>query len=965
MSDPSASLAGAAAPDGPSDAELITAVRGGSADSYGLLWQRHVDAARRLARQLAQSTAEADDLVAEAFAKVLETLRGGGGPDAAFRAYLLTALRNTFYDRIKRDKRLQLTDDMTTVDPGVPFTDTALDALESSLAARAFASLPERWQTVLWHTEIEGESPAAVAPILGLTANGVAALAYRAREGLRQAYLQMHLSDTAADPCRSTVERLGAWARKGLSKRETAQVDAHLDTCDRCRALALELLDVNHGLRGVIAPLILGAPFVAGYLATGATKAVAVGAAAGHGGLAWLHWGSSPVKTAGVAAGAVAVAAGGVFAAVAFTGGPSHTAEPPVGAITVTASSSSLPGPSGPAPGPSVSSTVAPPLSVVEPATTSPTDIGALSTAPTTSTRPVVIVPPPHSSAAEPPADNPGGNQTSNPPRTEPNTSTPPQTTSPPTTPNPPATSSSPPPVLQAHVEPAFEAVGNLLRGGVAFLKVTVGNAGPDASGPLKASLTLPPGVSLGHLPAGWSVAAPDAQPAAFTFGPLNRGAVVALAADDNPPTDASGGDDAESTTVTLTGPSVAKDSSAVFLIQLQIAADAPLGKSPSLQLTAANQDSDPAKPITTLAKVTDEGMRTEMAYHGHAQLISVGNTFLSCPSTEAHCQQARHFESDPAHLNNNDWDMAPLALAAPPVAPPTQSGSSAAPLTSSGASSAVTLPVGANVVWAGLYWAASPSSAAPTIQLCAGPDGCPAGAQTIDATQLSPAGGGYQAFADVTATVTAGGTWSATIPATSPPLPTGYGAYAGWSLMVIVADDTLPSQQIVVLDGAQSVPLPPNPMPAPIEFQASGTQAIVHTVAWDGEYSYTGDQITVDDALPTDSGGQCPMEVTSPPANNNPPPSDGASSAPSGDSSLPTPSDDSSTAADEPPPVNMECGTAAGAVSDDSGKPWNTFGVDVHTHTYTLNGGIDHTLRLSTQSDGFVLGVVGIETAS
>jgi len=39
---------------------------------------------------------------------------------------------------------------------------------------------------VLWHTEIEGARPAEVAALLGLTANGVAALAYRAPEGLRQ-----------------------------------------------------------------------------------------------------------------------------------------------------------------------------------------------------------------------------------------------------------------------------------------------------------------------------------------------------------------------------------------------------------------------------------------------------------------------------------------------------------------------------------------------------------------------------------------------------------------------------------------------------------------------------------------------------------------------------------------------------------------------------------------------------------
>ncbi|MBV9847093.1 MAG: sigma-70 family RNA polymerase sigma factor, partial [Kutzneria sp.] len=180
-----------------SDAELIKSVRAGNTASYGPLYERHVAAANNLARQLTRSPAEADDLVSDAFAKVLVTLRAGRGPDTAFRAYLLTALRHTAYDKTRRDRRVELTDDVGTVANteavSVAFSDTAVAGLERSLAAKAFARLPERWQAVLWHTEIEGQSPAEVGPLLGLTANGVSALAYRAREGLRQAYLQVHL----------------------------------------------------------------------------------------------------------------------------------------------------------------------------------------------------------------------------------------------------------------------------------------------------------------------------------------------------------------------------------------------------------------------------------------------------------------------------------------------------------------------------------------------------------------------------------------------------------------------------------------------------------------------------------------------------------------------------------------------------------------------------------------------------
>jgi RNA polymerase sigma factor (sigma-70 family) len=318
---------------GPSDAELIESVRGGQLDAYGSLYERHVSAAYNLARQLTRSSAEADDLVSEAFARVLDTLRAGRGPDSAFRAYLLTSLRHVAYDKTRKDRKVELTDDVTTVS-GIstekisePFRDTAMAGLERSLAAKAFARLPERWQAVLWHTEIEGQSPAEVAPLLGLTANGVSALAYRAREGLRQAYLQVHLAETTAGRCRATADKLGAWTRGGLSKRETVQVESHLDECERCRALAAELADVNGGLR-VVATLVLGIG-AAGYLAAttkAATGAAVVAAAsttgAGTAGAAAGAAGSVPRQFVGVGASVAALAA---VLALALTGGSTQT----------------------------------------------------------------------------------------------------------------------------------------------------------------------------------------------------------------------------------------------------------------------------------------------------------------------------------------------------------------------------------------------------------------------------------------------------------------------------------------------------------------------------------------------------------------------------------------------------------------------------------------------------------------
>ena len=253
--------------EGPGDAELISAVRGGDIDSYGELFARHVDSARRLARQLA-GPADADDLVSDAFTKVLTVLQRGGGPDLAFRAYLLTAVRRLHVDKIRAGSRLRPVDDLTPFDPGLPFHDTAVAGFENAAAARAFASLPERWQMVLWHTEVEQQKPADIAPLLGMSANSVSALAYRAREGLRQAFLSQHATDPDDVDCAWTRDHLGAYVRSGLSRRDASRVDDHLASCRACAAVYLELTEVNSGLAGILAPLLLGSAG-AGYVSSG------------------------------------------------------------------------------------------------------------------------------------------------------------------------------------------------------------------------------------------------------------------------------------------------------------------------------------------------------------------------------------------------------------------------------------------------------------------------------------------------------------------------------------------------------------------------------------------------------------------------------------------------------------------------------------------------------------------------
>jgi RNA polymerase sigma factor (sigma-70 family) len=322
-----------------SDAELIALVRGGDVDAYGVLFERHRTSAIRLARTLT-SAGDADDLASDAFSSVLRVLLNGGGPDVAFRPYLLTAVRRRHIDSIRARKRVQTTDEIDRFESGEPSADPVVSEFENEAAANAFRSLPERWQLVLWHMEVEDQKPAEIGVLLGMSANSISALAYRAREGLKQAYLQNHLADTADTECQWVTERLGAHVRKGLSKRDATKVDDHLDRCDRCSTLYLELVDVNSNLRGVIAPVVLGAA-AAGYLAS----LHAGGAAGGLGLLAWLVRAGHVAKVhAGATAGVAASAAAAVTVGSVVVAHPLGHNHRPVADVPYQTSSTTSPG---------------------------------------------------------------------------------------------------------------------------------------------------------------------------------------------------------------------------------------------------------------------------------------------------------------------------------------------------------------------------------------------------------------------------------------------------------------------------------------------------------------------------------------------------------------------------------------------------------------------------------------------
>ncbi|MFI2373356.1 sigma-70 family RNA polymerase sigma factor [Streptomyces sp. NPDC018833] len=421
-----------------SDAELIRHMRDGDDSAYEELFRRHSDAVRRYARTCCRDADTADDLTAEVFARTLQAVRGGAGPEHAVRAYLLTTVRRVAAAWTKSAKREQLVDDFAvfvaeacratdaasagTLDLGADVR--AMHEAEQSLAMQAFRSLPERWQAVLWHTTVEEESPSEVAPLFGLTANATAVLANRAREGLKQAYLQAHVSTTltAGGDCARYADRLGAYARGGLRMRAERGLRKHLDECIKCRLAAGELAHVNAGIPALLPVAVIGW-LAAGYsLKAGIAAGVAAGAA-GAGAAATATGGASSGAATGAAAeglGVPAKAGIATAAAVAATAGlvwtlavdpapaPASVAKPPVAQPVTSEPPAPRPKPEPPTPPPPAAPPVQP--------SPKPTPPPAPSTPPTPTPKPAPAGPKPSPA----PTQTPTATQTPTPKPTPP-----------------------------------------------------------------------------------------------------------------------------------------------------------------------------------------------------------------------------------------------------------------------------------------------------------------------------------------------------------------------------------------------------------------------------------------------------------------------------------------------------------------------------------------------------------------
>jgi RNA polymerase sigma-70 factor, ECF subfamily len=162
--------------------------------SFETLILPHLDAAYNLAKWLLRNEDDARDVVQEAYLRAFKSFGGFHGSNG--RPWLLTIVRNTAYNLIKKNQTTHLTtafdDEENFVDRESASPATLLEQDETNeLVRQALDRLPDEFREILVLRHLEGLSYKEIADVAQLAPGTVMSRLARARAKLKE-YLMPH-----------------------------------------------------------------------------------------------------------------------------------------------------------------------------------------------------------------------------------------------------------------------------------------------------------------------------------------------------------------------------------------------------------------------------------------------------------------------------------------------------------------------------------------------------------------------------------------------------------------------------------------------------------------------------------------------------------------------------------------------------------------------------------------------------
>lgn len=220
-------------------------------------------AARRIAPY--SGSAEHEDMVADAWVKLMAQWATGKGPQGNPRSYLAQTMRNAFTDRLRSpesrvaaiesqgegwSEEFQVSDELA-VRPAELHR-------EAAILRTAFASLNPDFQLVLQRVLIDGVPPRTVAEELGKPSSAVSSQLNRAKHALRREVLIGYIAESNVAACLQNARLLPDRVKDSFEDHSPGDRGlAHVLTCAECRSAWARFASMTSAL-GVLPLLIWG-----------------------------------------------------------------------------------------------------------------------------------------------------------------------------------------------------------------------------------------------------------------------------------------------------------------------------------------------------------------------------------------------------------------------------------------------------------------------------------------------------------------------------------------------------------------------------------------------------------------------------------------------------------------------------------------------------------------------------------
>jgi RNA polymerase sigma-70 factor (ECF subfamily) len=147
--------------------------------TFAECYQHHSRALWSYLYRVTGKASDADDLVQDAFCRLLQAEVGDLGPEE-LRRYVFRIASNLLADRWRRAKQ-----EASWLDRFRGTTDAHVDPEYDDSISREFAVLKPRERALLWLAYVEGQSHEDIAAALGLSRGSIKVLLSRARSRLR------------------------------------------------------------------------------------------------------------------------------------------------------------------------------------------------------------------------------------------------------------------------------------------------------------------------------------------------------------------------------------------------------------------------------------------------------------------------------------------------------------------------------------------------------------------------------------------------------------------------------------------------------------------------------------------------------------------------------------------------------------------------------------------------------------